>query len=341
MTPIGEGDREGSLPSTDGDLSNLGDDPLGSNVHVPDFDLKQREVAEIGEQAENERYSFVWACIQAELEQTIDEWAKKGGEGQSPLGDNWNTLPFGQPGRCKDNLFVSIAESTEVALLLNRTAKHIQSCPQTACVVFHIGGSIGYLEWLNALNLFMAYINQIRQPTDRKISFATRIASSWQPRPEQRPNFWKGAIHLGKTDNGVPIDISVLGRSASTWNTLKHRIWLIEELGLLDLYCGYIAGHNNQPPPAPQGPDISFGRAVNVNGNIMDWRVRVYFRPPHFHSPQHLSLGFSIGLRQCDVEHFTVQGVNNWSPDPRFLSKLLKNPYQWLNQQELANRRRP
>ena len=230
MTPIDEGDREETLPLTDGDLSNLGDDPLGSSVHVPDFDPERQEVAEIEEQAERERKIDEWAKEQAKREQRIDEWAKKGGEGESPLGDNWNTLPFGQPGECKENLFVNI-DSTKVALLLNRTAKHIQSCPQTDYVVFHIGGSIGYLEWLNALNLFMANIRQIRQPTYRKISFATRIASSWQPRPGQRPDFWMGAIHLGNTDNDTPIDISVLGRSASTWNILKHRIWLIEELG--------------------------------------------------------------------------------------------------------------
>ena len=54
-------------------FDNLGDDPLGGNVHVPgfdpgtdDFDAEQRQTREA----------------------EIDSWARKNGVGTSPLGSN-------------------------------------------------------------------------------------------------------------------------------------------------------------------------------------------------------------------------------------------------------------
>lgn len=297
-------------------FKNLGGDPLGGNVHVPgfdpgadDFDAEQR----LTKEAE------------------IDSWARKDGVGPSPLGNNWNTIPFGTPGSCKDHLFVHIDGSNAITSCLNATAQHLVNCPNTVYVVFHIGGSIGYLEWLRALDRFKVG-HRSRNPSC-KAQFVTRIAQSWTPRPTQRAQYWRGAIHLGATQNGTPINFPEFQKNdRSTWVKFKHRIWLIEELGLLDLDCGFIHLHGNQPPPARKGQDLSFG-SISKALRIRKKRVRIYFRQNQ--PDQHMALGFANVFLQLGLANI-AQARTIWSTyDPDFF----KYPYRWLKVNELPNRR--
>jgi hypothetical protein len=297
-------------------FDNLGEDPLGGNVPVPGFDPGMDDFS---------------VDDTLEREAKIDSWAKNNGLSPSPLGSNWNTLPFGTPSGCKNNLFVHIKDSADIQPTLNNTIKHLSQCPETAYVVFHVGGSIGYLDWLRALDQFLLALRSGNVAC--KARFATRIAHSWTPRPTQRAQYWKGATHQGATQNGKPINFSSYQiKDASTWVKFKHRIWLLEELGLLDLDCGYIKEHTDQPPPQTSGPDLSFG-AIKGGLKIDNKSVRIYFR---HHPVQHLTLGFPHDFFKLGLANIAKGKKNVWSVhDPAFL----KYPYRWLKVNLLPNRR--
>lgn len=257
-----------------------------------------------------------------EWEAQFDRWRFGS---QPPFGDKWNTLPFGARGNCCDKLFVDFRSSMDVHPLLQDTVLHLAKCPATKLVVFHVSGSVGYLEWMYAL---VAKLPMLRKYAAADAKFATRIAYSWMPRPLQRPEKWKGAICRGKADNDSKVDMTRFNRVV-----FKHRIWLLEELGLLHHDFGYVRLHTGQPTDLDSGADISFGLSINDGNAIQAHQARLYAgdriskHPLGFHEEllrfESLSFGRGRGI-----------GKNTWIAKSR--ADFLMDPYLWLNKAALG-----
>jgi hypothetical protein len=291
-------------------------DPLGGDEFVQDIDLPP-ENCEISSD---------------EWDRKIDDWASSGGTVESPLNDSWNTLPFGDPGGCRPKLFVDVRSSNMIGNMFALTSQHLVKCPRTKFVVFHVGGDfgIGYLEWMNEL------IRQLSMEpfASAQAKFVTRVSRSWTPRANQNPQMWCGAT----IDTGPHADPNVVAvfedrRHPQKRAMLKHRVWLLEELGLLSNDFGYIKLHNNQPTNPTTGSDISFGE--RQGNRIMNWKSRIYLNDEAADYP----LGFHP-QRTPYLDQRVVCGAHpNWISADRI--GFLVEPYRWLNRLDFPDRRPP
>lgn len=260
-------------------------------------------------------------------DEAIDGWAENKGEGNCRLtGRGWNTLPFGEPGKCEGRLFVDVRRSKDIARRLADTLAHLKICSDTRYVVFHVGGDIGYLEWTDALRLAL---HELRKAASHA-KFVTRLAWNWTPRLGQRPYRWGGGICHGNTDNGKPIKLKACDRAS-----FKHRIWLLEELGLLALDCAYIDHYTDQPlQPANGVSAVTFG-SVKRNGIVAanSWRARIYL--PGTARAADPDLGFHSMLLRNPLL-VPVQAIRDaWIADR--WHTFIRRPYYWIDQSHLAN----
>ena len=108
----------------------------------------------------------------------------------------------------------------------------------------------------------------------------------------------------------------------------KHRIWLLEELGLLKHDFGFIALHNEQPTTPNRRSDLSFG---TLGGDyILDWGARLYFGD----QISRLPLGFSERLLRKDSPPVSL--INGaWIAKDR--SAFHMNPFAWIDYKLLDN----
>jgi hypothetical protein len=294
-------------------------DPLGGDVFAPEFDIPGEGFAHSID----------------EWEQEIDEWAGSEGRKKSPLDDSWNTLPFGSPGDCNDKLFVDIPCEQRIQQLLLDTLNHLRKCANTRLVVFHVGGDIGYLRWMNELIRQLPEMKRLNPNT----CFVTRVARSWTPRRTQKPMIWRGAIVNSTNPDYIEVAKCFVDSTHRQKRViLKHRVWLLEELGLLNSNFGYVDLHRNQPSKPPQGSDISFG---NRHGQrILDWMSRIYLDDNAYDYP----LGFNF-LRTpprpgTDIDKGSETGNNNgWIAKNR--RYFLINPYHWISINNLQDPRKP
>ncbi len=292
-------------------------DPLGGDVFVPDFD---------GPPEGSELDPDPW-------EQKIEDWASSEGRQESPLKGSWNTLPFGTPGHCRKNLFVDVRSERTITAMLLATRQHLIDCPMTELVVFHVGGDIGYLRWMNEL---VQQLPILKSLSSFKTTFVTRLSRSWTPRPVQNPVIWRGAIVNSTTPNHQVIAVIYANGTHREWRVLlKHRIWLLEELGLLNRDFGY-KKHTKQPTTPAHGSDISFGTHSGIG--IKDWMCRIYLDdtaknlPIGFNTsrvPHRLLLGVDLGAE--------VGGNNGWIANERI--GFLIDPYRWIDATNLPDRR--
>jgi hypothetical protein len=234
----------------------------------------------------------------------------------SSRGGEWTVLPSRWGDGCSENLMVVIRNSSEILRLLDRTVVHLGRCDGVKVVVFHIGGDIGYVKWMRALLVNLPVMQSLSPGT----RFMTRLARSWTPRAGQFA-FWTGAIGDGTSSNGSNYHVPHRSRAV-----FKHRIWLLEELGLLKHDFGFIANHGNQPTQPSYGSDLSFGTMGGAN--ITDWETRLYFGD----SLSRLPLGFSERLLRRDAP--PVISINGaWIAKDR--SAFFMNPYAWISQATL------
>ena len=276
----------------------------------------------------------------AERERRIGDWIqRRGREGESIsdiLGRSVNTVePHGVLGGCHGELHVPVEFAEEVAQLLWQSAEVLDKCPEISLVVFHVAGNLGYLEWMNS---FLPWRNAFRSPKRR---IAVRVTATWSPRiclgNGAVAQNWAGALPRGPGANGAQIPVAAPHRAR-----LRHRVWLLEELGVLSADYNYIGLHVNQPPLVGNGPDISFGTLVGEN--IQKWRARIYF-PTITNSRgnsarEQLPLGFpldSINFNNPETNFWNTRsqstGPERWpsSWSPLDLESFLKNPYQYLS----------
>ena len=283
-------------------------DPLGGDVFVPEFDHPAED------------------CSLDEWEQAIEDWAASDGTSESPLGESWNTLPFGTPGRCHKNLFVDVRRANEIQKVLGDTCKHLIHCPNTQVIVFHVGGEIGYLQWMNEL---IGQLPSIKQLSNPNVTIITRVSRNWSPRATQKPKLWRGAIvNSISPDHHNVAKCFTDGTHQQKRAMLKHRIWLLEELGLLSNDVGYVTLHGKQPTNPPQGSDLSFGTLSGQR--INQWISRIYQEDYANDYP----LGFNIvrvpSRPLAIIDLGQEQGTNNgWIASDRIA--FLIDPYRWID----------
>lgn len=276
------------------------------------------------------------------LEENINSWVLDQGlgkcKGQSPFSSsNWSLFPspsanYGESG--KHNLLVDVRDGSWIDPVLEELKKYLLKDSVPSYVVFHIGGQIGYCEWQIKFNKFFQSVKPDNFPDTK---FATRLSASWMPRYNQKPYFWRGGLGrciLDKNGQRANYLIPNKGRAHFT-----HRIWLLEELGLLNLGVGYIDLHVEQPQIEGvfEGPDISFGTRGNDN-RISGRRVRLYFR-----SGATFQLGFAEDLLNDQLEQEVT--FNNRNLGKRFWvakepNHFYSDPYYYLNEKKLDNCRR-
>lgn len=300
-------------------------DPLGGDVFVKEFDIP----------GEGFRRTGKWMSRIDDWEDKIDEWAGSEGGEESPLGDSWNTLPFGTPGDCKDKLFVDVRSEHNIQKVLSDTLSHLKTCVNTRLVVFHVGGDIGYLRWMNELIHHLPEMKRLNPNT----SIVTRVARNWTPRLTQKPKIWRGAIVVDPiTDDDLEVQKCFLDSTHRQKRVmLKHRVWLLEELGLLNSDFGYVDLHRYQPSKPPQGSDISFGNRQGQR--ILNWMSRIYLDDDSKDYP----LGFNIvRVRPRPLESIDEgqeKGDNNgWIARNRI--DFLINPYRWIDVNALQDPRK-
>jgi len=299
-------------------------DLLGGDVFVEGFDPPDED-DELTVADGEDRWS--------QRDRAIDEWAEKEGAGSGPLtGGGWNTLPFGEPGECEDRLFVDVRRWEDIAPRLAETLAHLKSCGNTRYVVFHVGGDIGYGDWRRALNSAVYGLEEAAPGA----KFVTRLAWNWTPRLGQRPYRWGGGICKGNTDNGKPVKLKARNRAR-----FKHRIWFLEELGLLALDCAYIDRYTNQPRQSASGVSaVTFG-SVQRNGVIAaeKWRVRIYL--PTTVTSNDPDLGFHRDLLHEDLipawNQFAVNGSAWTELDASDWLALIDDPHDWMNRSQLPD----
>ena len=312
-----------NFSTPDEDDSEIGQDILASDVLIPyvDFPPDMEEF-----DAENWEGWEKW-------DEEIDRWSQSGGAGTSPLGGNWNTLPFGSPGECKKYLFVDVRSDSQIQPLFDATIIHLQNCPETEVVVFHVGDSIGYVRWVNALQANMPLMLFYAQAPNA--CFATRLARSWTPRSHQKPDLWRGGICNGQPGVAHPNPNGNV--RATTRAAFKHRIWLLEEFGLLGLDAQYKGSHTEQPTNPRAGDDISFGDLQSEK--IQNWMARIYFRDARKSKDNH-RMGFKCTLFHGNApgsRRGIKRGSKAWIARPWL--EFLKNPYAWIDPNRLASHR--
>lgn len=288
-------------------------DPLGGNVWIKGIDPDDQ----LGPVAPDS------------LDELIDRWALSGGGSPAPFDPpwSWNSLPFGKPNERSNKVFVDIRGADWIGPLLEETASYLGKYPRTEEVVFHIGGDIGYLEWLSSLNDFLS---RIKSSFETKAVLVTRLAASWMPRYGQNPYSWRGGIRRDLMDNGRSVITPNISRAA-----FKHRVWLLEELGLLGNDSSYIQLHTGQPTDPTSGSDISFG-TLSAGNAIQSWVARIYVRP---NFPYVLGFPKRLLINPNDPRVRFGSGGNSWAPlNPM---DLLSQPYSYINENcvELEKRR--
>lgn len=299
-------------------------DPLGGDVFVKEFDIP----------GEGFRRTGKWMSRIDDWEDKIDEWAGSEGGEESPLGDSWNTLPFGTPGDCKDKLFVDVRSEHNIQKVLSDTLSHLKTCVNTRLVVFHVGGDIGYLRWMNELIHHLPEMKRLNPNT----SIVTRVARNWTPRLTQNPTIWRGAIvnPITPTHDAVA-ECFTNSTHKQKRVMLKHRVWLLEELGLLN-HDFAKRTHNNQPTTPSHGDDISFG---TFRGGLIDnWWSRIYLNDKAHDYP----LGFNFVRTPprpgTDIDKGSETGNNNgWIAKNK--RDFLINPYHWISINNLQDPRKP
>lgn len=254
-------------------------------------------------------------------------------DGPSPFSSsNWRlfTSPsanYGESG--KHNLLVDIRDRSWIDPVLAELEEYLGKDSEPKYVVFYIGGHIGYCEWQNKFNKFFQSVNSCYSPDTR---FATRLSANWMPRYGQAPYRWRGGLGRLVLDNdGQRANYNIPNKGQAHF---KHRIWLLEELGLLSLGVGYIGGHNDQPEiqGVNYGADISFGRR-DADNVIREPKVRIYFR-----SGDTFQLGFKEDLLNDSLQQKVIFSVQN--PGNRFWvaknpDDFYSHPYSYLNEKKL------
>ena len=276
-------------------------------------------------------------------EKRISDWiGRSGDEGESIsdiLGRAVNTVaPYGTAGNCHSELFVPVTRSVDIAARLADSTKHFTLCPETNVVVFLIGGSVGYLEWMKEFLLW-----KLKHASHHR-SIVVRVTAAWAPRPGLHNGVasqqWAGGIssHVNQNGNAVP---GIRSNRAA----FRHRVWLLEELGVLGADSNYVALHTNQPPiTGGQGADISFG--TRRGEKITRWQARIYLPDNgNAHYRERFPLGFPI--RSLDPTFSTGNGFkstkaqstckNSWSPIQQ--EPFIQNPYAYLDKQQFPHSR--
>ncbi|MGV1045387.1 hypothetical protein [Limnohabitans sp.] len=299
------------------DQPNFNHDPLGGDVFASGFDLPPEGSAQSLD----------------EWEQAIEDWAGSNGKSESPLGDSWNTLPFGAIGKCCDHLFVDVRSAHLIQQIFWDTRLHLKTCPNTRLVVFHVGGDIGYLQWMNEL---IHQLPMMKKLSNSSTQFITRVSRSWMPRLSQNPTLWRGAIVNPTTPDHIDVAACFSDTSHRQKRVmLKHRVWLLEELGLLCHDFGF-KPHKYQPTTPRSVNDISFGTLIGEK--IYDWWSRVYLDDIAKDYP----LGFNIVRTPPQplavIDEGEELGSNNgWIARDRI--GFLINPYRWININNLPDHR--
>lgn len=279
-------------------------DPLGGEEHIDGIDPGE-EVEETDQWDE-------------ELDRTLRKRIPRFPSSPSRRGE-WTVLPSPFDADCSENLLVVIRNSSEIFRLLDQTVAHLGRCDGVKVVVFHIGGDIGYVNWMRALLVNLPVMRSLSAGT----RFVTRLARSWTPRAGQSAFWWTGALGDGTSNNGANYHVPLRSRAV-----FKHRIWLLEELGLLKHDFAFIANHGNQPTQPPFGSALSFG-TVGV-ADMEDWETRLYFGD----SVSRLPLGFCERLLRSDAP--PVISINGaWIAEDR--SAFFLNPYAWISQATLGD----
>ncbi|MDM7943526.1 MAG: hypothetical protein QUV35_12955 [Hydrogenophaga sp.] len=265
----------------------------------------------------------------SEWDKKIDHWAQRGDE--SPLRDTWNTLPLGEPGGCCERLFVDVRSTLMTQPMFQRTINHLALCTQTKLVVFHVGGDIGYLDWMRALLVKLPVMHLLAPKT----RFATRVASGWSPRQGQRPDLWQGAILQIQTDNKASIS-NPLVRSI-----FKHRIWLLEELGMLKNDCHYLNKIIDHPANPEYGSAVSFG--CFADAWTSPWQSRLYL-DDNVKGIEKYPLGFYLKMKLLRKDSPPTDEFQNGRSSTRaWIAKnraaFLMDPYLWIDSEQLPNRR--
>lgn len=293
-------------------------DPLGGDVYVPGIDP-------------DGTMSFTDA---RELDHAIDWWALNPEKTGVPFATEkiaWNFLPGQFTHNIeKSNLFVDIRGEDWIEPLLRETENYVKRDHPPQLVVFHVGGSIGYLHWVKAVHESIDHIR--KEPRLGNIKFATRVAASWMPRYGQNPYIWRGAT----SDSLVTVDGKFVFPQ-SLLPTFKHRIWFLEELGFLKARASYVKTHTDQPDcgEGHRGSDFSFGEGGQ---KIDPWYARLYLRD---------DFPFRVGfpIRYLKKEYASLFGVPTASESPVVFGdppspvkpwttykgwELLKDPYRFI-----------